>query len=205
MHPCLKHVTARSCTYIYTLSTSSANFSKGKRTKMRNVEIKAKISNPEALVEKAKRLSKSDGVIMKQHDVFFLVSKGRLKLRKFENGTGELIYYERPDTKGPKLSSYSKVDLSAEGAEGVKEVLSQAYGILGSVEKTRQLFIVDQTRIHIDKVSNLGDFMELEVVLRDDQDIAIGQKISQDLMKQLEIAEEDTISVAYLDLLTIKE
>ena len=45
----------------------------------------------------------------------------------------------------------------------MKELLSHSLGVKGTVKKTRTLYMVGQTRIHVDKVDNLGDFMELEV------------------------------------------
>lgn len=51
---------------------------------MRNVEIKAKVRCVIELIEKAAKLSGSDGQIIKQEDTFFKVPQGRLKLRKFE-------------------------------------------------------------------------------------------------------------------------
>lgn len=51
---------------------------------MRNIEIKAKIRNLSALLERAKSLSGTNGEIINQNDTFYTVQKGRLKLRKFE-------------------------------------------------------------------------------------------------------------------------
>lgn len=45
----------------------------------------------------------------------------------------------------------------------MKAVLSEALGVKGVVKKTRKLFMVGQTRVHVDNVEGLGDFMELEV------------------------------------------
>lgn len=39
-------------------------------------------------------------------------------------------------------------------------------GIRGVLIKERYLFLYKQTRIHLDKVEGLGDFMELEVIIR---------------------------------------
>ena len=36
-------------------------------------------------------------------------------------------------------------------------------GIKGDVKKTRYLYMVGQTRVHVDEVEGLGNFMELEV------------------------------------------
>ncbi|KAI4788487.1 hypothetical protein KUCAC02_035821 [Chaenocephalus aceratus] len=72
-----------------------------------NVEIKAKVSDPTRFAARAAELSQSEGSIIKQHDTFFNCTQGRLKLRDFMDKSGQLIFYERPDTDGPKLSRYS--------------------------------------------------------------------------------------------------
>lgn len=80
-----------------------------------------------------------------------------------QDGNGELIYYERPDTEGPKLSSFEKTNITSENVIGLTSVLSAALGKTCIVSKVRNLFLVGQTRVHIDSVDGLGDFMELEV------------------------------------------
>lgn len=74
-----------------------------------------------------------------------------------------MIYYDRPDTSGPKLSSYEKSNINRENVAGMQAVLGQALGIKISIKKIRYLFLVDQTRVHVDNVEGLGHFMELEV------------------------------------------
>ncbi|KAJ8931926.1 hypothetical protein NQ314_015124 [Rhamnusium bicolor] len=154
---------------------------------MRNIEIKARVRNLNAFITKAKCLSKKNGEIIKQDDTFFNVLQGRLKLRKFEDGDAELIYYERPDTEGPKLSSFEKVNITSESVEGLNSILKRALGT--------------EVQVHADSVDDLGDFVELEVVLRDDQSPEDGQIIALDLMEKLEISNEDLMSGAYADLL----
>ncbi|KAJ3659145.1 hypothetical protein Zmor_010850 [Zophobas morio] len=171
---------------------------------MRNVEIKARIKELSAILEKARLLSGSSGELIKQHDTFYCVQKGRLKLRKFESGDSELIYYERPDVEGPKLSSYSKAEIKAQSTSGLNDVLDQALGTSGVVKKVRHLFMVDQTRVHVDSVEGLGDFMELEVALKPEQSVEDGEKIAVSLMEQLGVGKEDLLSGAYTDLLKQK-
>ncbi|XP_043278947.1 uncharacterized protein [Venturia canescens] len=171
---------------------------------MRNIEIKASVQDWETINDKAKELSGSEPTTIRQNDTFFKAEKGRLKLRRFEDGSGELIFYERPDISGPKLSNYRKANLSAEDCKQIGDVLTESNGVLGTVEKTRYLYMIGQSRIHIDRVLNLGTFVEIEVVLREDQTPETGQKISEDLMEKLGIKTTDLISKAYLDLLVAK-
>jgi adenylate cyclase class IV len=60
---------------------------------------------------------------------------------------------------------------------------------------------VGQTRVHLDEVEGLGEFMELEVVLRQGQTDLEGQAIARDLMSRLGVHEEDLLEGAYMDLL----
>lgn len=46
------------------------------------------------------------------------------------------------------------------------DILSESLGKKGDIIKKRTLYLVGQTRIHIDEVKELGNFMELEVIVR---------------------------------------
>uniref|UniRef100_A0A665TFV7 Si:ch211-156b7.4 n=1 Tax=Echeneis naucrates TaxID=173247 RepID=A0A665TFV7_ECHNA len=164
-----------------------------------NVEIKAKVGDPTAFAEKAVRLSQSEGEIIRQQDTFFNCSRGRLKLRDFTDGSGQLIFYERPDTDGPKLSRYSISPTN--DPQSLQTVLSDALGVRGSVRKERRLFLIGQTRVHLDTVEGLGHYMELEVVMRPDQTVEEGQQVAEELMEQLEVSQESLVTGAYVDLL----
>ena len=69
------------------------------------------------------------------------------------------------------------------------------------MRKTRTLFLVGHTRIHLDQVEGLGDFIELEVVLRDGEPAEEGTKIAIELLSRLGISKESLVEGAYVDLL----
>ncbi len=164
-----------------------------------NVEIKAVLRGLSYLTQRAKELSGSDGTVIRQQDTFFKVPAGRLKLRDLQDGTGQLIFYERPDTEGPKLSNYSITP--TKDPQGLVKVLTDALGQVGQVKKERRLYMVGQTRVHVDCVEGLGDFMELEVVMKEQQSREEGVTIATQLMLELGVKEEDLIDGAYMDLL----
>jgi len=164
-----------------------------------NVEIKARITNLVLLRQQVERISDSAAELIMQEDVFFLGSRGRLKLRIFSDDRGELIYYERSDQTGPKRSQYF-ISRTGEPRQ-LLIVLESAFGIRGIVRKKRWLYMVDNTRIHLDEVDDLGTFLELEVVLSPGQRTEEGQAIAAELMANLGIVERDLVSGAYIDLL----
>jgi predicted adenylyl cyclase CyaB len=164
----------------------------------RNIEIKARIGSVEALLPRAQALAGAPPTLLEQDDTFFGVPHGRLKLRQFADGNAELIHYHRPDSDQAKASDYVRVTVAEPAA--VREALNRACGESGRVLKRRWLLLVGQTRIHLDRVQGLGDFMELEVVLRDGQADAEGMAIAERLMAQLGLADAERLSGAYLDL-----
>ena len=166
-----------------------------------NVEIKARVDSIDDILPRAQALVEEDEhpQLIHQDDTFFRVPHGRLKLRVFSDGAGELIHYHRPDAEGPKVSDY--VITPAADPDSLREVLERACGVLGRVVKRRILVLAGQTRIHLDHVEDLGDFLELEVVLREGQTEAEGTEIAQQLLDALGVKPEQLISGAYLDLL----
>lgn len=164
-----------------------------------NIELKARVSDPEKLRGTAEALSDRPTVRLEQRDTFFHCPNGRLKLREFADGTGELIFYTRPDVAGTKQSNY--LIAPASKSDELHAVLSAALGARQTVQKTRVLLHVGQTRIHLDTVAGLGSFVELEVVLREGQPAEEGHRIARELMSALGIRQEDLVEGAYADLL----
>lgn len=104
-----------------------------------------------------------------QHDVYFRVPEGRLKLRTIGYGTGEsraeLIAYQRPNLDGSRRSSYRITALEHTQASELSATLAQVLPILVEVRKDREIYHRGATRIHLDTVDELGQFVELETVI----------------------------------------
>ena len=164
-----------------------------------NIEIKAHVRDLAGLRSRAEAVSDTPVQVIPQEDTFFHTPKGRLKLRQLQPDLAQLVYYERPDQDGPKRSNYHIYE--TRDPAGLKTALSMALGVRGIVRKTRYLYLAGQTRIHLDDVEGLGQFMELEVVLRDGQSDADGQSIAENLMARLGVRSEDLLEGAYMDLL----
>lgn len=132
-----------------------------------------------------------------QADVLLQVPHGRLKLRYEKDLPARLIQYDRPDTLDAKLSQFNLMTVAE--PQLLQEMLTVSLGQRGCLEKTRHLFMVDQTRLHLDEVKDLGYFFELEVCLRPDQSIEEGNVIARSLQKEFGIAQDQLMAGAYLD------
>ena len=166
----------------------------------RNVEIKARIASVEAIAPRVAALADRGPVEIEQDDTFFCCERGRLKLRALSAGEGQLIFYRRANKAGPKESRFV---ISPTGSpDSLREALAMAYGTAGRVRKHRTLYLVGRTRVHLDRVEGLGDFLELEVVLAETESADAGVKEARGLMTALGLGEDQLVEGAYVDLLS---
>jgi predicted adenylyl cyclase CyaB len=165
----------------------------------RNIEIKARIESVEAMATKVAALADHGPIDIPQDDTFFVCAHGRVKLRVVSPTEGQLIFYQRANQAGPKESCFVSAPITSPDA--VREALSLAYGQAGRVCKHRMLYRVGRTRVHLDRVASLGDFLELEVELAEGEPVEQGMEEAHNLMTALGIATAQLIPEAYVDLL----
>jgi predicted adenylyl cyclase CyaB len=165
----------------------------------RNVEIKTRIDSIARLEPKVAAMAQQGPELIEQDDTFFSCAHGRLKLRAFAGGHGELIAYDRLDATGPKTSNYMIAPIA--DPEALRQTLARALGETGRVKKQRLLFLIGRTRVHLDRVDGLGEFLELEVVLRDGEAAESGIAEAHALLKRLGVPPASLIAGAYIDLL----
>ncbi|MGH0029817.1 MAG: class IV adenylate cyclase [Myxococcota bacterium] len=127
-----------------------------------NIEIKARCADPSAARAVAERLATRHLGVDQQTDTYFTVPRGRLKLRESSLSGGQLIPYLRPDRPGPRRSDYQV--LPVPDPAQLKRTLGEMLGVHKVVKKAREIFLVDNVRIHLDRVEGLGTFLELEAV-----------------------------------------
>ena len=168
----------------------------------KNVEIKASVKTIRDLVERISDLADSGPENIEQDDTFFKCDNGLLKLRDFSDGSGELIFYKRSKTEGPKTCFYEIIPTDA--VHSLHKLLSKAYGQIGRVRKNRTLYMIGRTRVHVDQVEELGTFVELEVVLKEDESEVVGMREARELMAALGIEENALIDLTYVELLNGK-
>jgi adenylate cyclase class 2 len=129
--------------------------------KLKNLEFKARISDPE---EKEQRLLTMKPVfkgIDNQVDTYFKIASGRLKLRE-GNIENALIYYERPDLKDIKQADILIYKHNPD--KSLPEILERTLGIRVIVEKKRKIYFIENVKFHFDTIKNLGTFLEVEAI-----------------------------------------
>ena len=167
-----------------------------------NIEIKGRCAEPDAVADALIDAGAEHHGRDHQIDTYFTPVQGRLKLRQ---GTIEtaLIHYHRPAVSGPRparVELYHPV--GAQQAARLREVLSAALDTLVVVDKRREIYYAANVKFHIDDVTGLGRFVEIEAI---DADGHLGEdhlrgQVDQ-WMETLRISKDDLLAESYSDLL----
>jgi predicted adenylyl cyclase CyaB len=167
---------------------------------MRNVEIKARVESLDGARQVARRLGAAHQWTADQVDTYFRTLDGsRLKLRQMPGRPAELIAYRRPDAPGPKMSDYQVMAVADPAGKGAE--LAEKHAVACVVSKSRELWLLSQVRIHLDRVRGLGDFVEFEVVLGEGIDEEAGRAQAEALMRAFGLRQGDLIAASYADLM----
>jgi predicted adenylyl cyclase CyaB len=170
---------------------------------LKNLELKAKYEDHRAAKKILKELNASYRGVLIQRDVYFNIPKGRLKLRSINNTSHELIYYNRADVKGKRLSFYFIEKIAH--PEKTEKLLTEIQGKLVTVRKRRLLYIFENVRIHLDTVNGLGKFIELEAVIKTKKDAEGAKGKLNMLIRKLNISRSNTIAGSYSGLMLAKK
>lgn len=166
---------------------------------MRNIELKARLADLSAARRIAEAIVTERLAPQQQVDTYFHCNCGRLKLRRIEGRSAQLIWYARADQPSPKTSDYLLVPVS--NPEMLQAALTAALGVRVVVEKRREILFYHNVRIHFDDVVGLGHFLEFEAVLGPETDDAEGRAQLERLMAQFAVDPTDLLEGSYSDML----
>jgi predicted adenylyl cyclase CyaB len=166
-----------------------------------NLEIKARLTDVKSAIHVAHSIHADHAGILRQKDTYYRVPQGRLKLRQISGKHSELIFYKRSEKSDRRKSDFHI--LSVNDPSGVDRFLRKAFPVIGVIVKKRILFLKNETRIHIDEVKGLGNFLEFEVPIK--SNLKLARKQLNELIKIFGISKQDFIKKSYIDCLREKK
>ncbi len=135
---------------------------------MKNIELKVQVKNFSDIVPILKRIAARPAGLISQKDTYFNCPGGRMKIREINNRRYELIYYRRPDIQGSKISNCQIIKMDKKMVSELKKIFRKLWGEKAVIIKNRRLWLLGKTRIHLDQVKGLGNYIELETVFNND-------------------------------------
>ena len=160
-----------------------------------NLELKTKVESHHKFKNKLIDIDADNIGVLNQKDVDYKIPEWVLKLR-IENGKESLIFYRRDEKGNDRWSDFNVLIFENYGGE---EFFNKIFSIETIVEKKRELFIYNNTRIHLDEVKSLGCFVELETLVLSGKEEAKSR--FENITKLLALDTSKQIRKSYRDLL----
>jgi predicted adenylyl cyclase CyaB len=168
-----------------------------------NIEIKSVCPDFDLMRIRLSRIGARKVDTIVQRDVYYDVGENmRKKMRVITDGHTELITYKRPNEKDARQSSYH-----------VHRVISPVichlhhklrYGVKVVVDKKRELWMWKTVRIHLDYITSLGKFLELESMVKEGTSEEEARRLCDEMVEALKLGSENYLAESYSDLLLRK-
>lgn len=170
---------------------------------VKNIDYKAELRDLELARATCGLLKARRAEVLLQTDEFVAVPEGRLK-RRTERREGvpqaaprvAWIWYERADRTAPRASLWTELD-DAQVAVRWPEL---DRSIVKVIVKRRELWLLENVRIHLDAVAGLGAYFELEGVMGAADDPAETKLKVETLIEKFRPALGEPVSGSYADL-----
>ena len=160
-----------------------------------NLELKVKLKTFAPIKKLLNVINAGFVKELRQKDVYYKISGGLLKLR-IENGKQSIIKYLRDEKGSDRFSNYEVLYFSEGDAENFFNNIFQVEAV---VQKVRKLYLYDNTRVHLDSVKGLGNFLELETLVLAGKPDA--KKRYKEIIKLLELDKYQELKKSYRDLI----
>ncbi len=163
---------------------------------MLNIEYKAELRERDL----ARGVCQTLGAVFQgkfeQTDVFVRVDEGRLKRRECPGELTHWIWYQRSDQLGVRESQWTKLD--------EQQVDVRFPGLdrrpWKRVVKRRELWLIENVRIHLDTVAGLGNYFELEGVCSSSSGLAETKLKVDTLLEKFRPVLGEAVSASYAEL-----
>ena len=164
---------------------------------MHNIEFKAELRDTAAARRQCRLLGATRIGLLRQTDTYYRLAEGRLKRREAPGEPVEWILYHRRDIVRPKMCDYVILTEAQArrrwGTHSLKEWVK--------VVKKRELWMLENVRIHLDDVQSLGRFIEFEAAVDKEHDAKSCHQSINQLRRAFGPALGEPLGPGYSDLM----
>jgi len=166
---------------------------------VQNVEFKAELRDPSLARAVCARIGATQAASFRQIDTYYRIPDGRLKKRETEGEPLEFIFYHRANRLRPKLSHFTIYDEAAAAARFGQLPLP----IWVTVRKSREVWVYQDVRIHLDEVEGLGSFLEFEAIVSPERHVGQCHKLIEELREHFRMTLGEPVAMSYSDMIAV--
>ena len=179
---------------------------------MLEVEVKLKLEEFDSVAKKLVEMGYEKGTTIYEYDNYYnsdfndlKAADKALRIRKHLNVENNALKFVL-NYKGPKCDDYTmtreETQFEVPSLElGESVINGLGYKVAGHVEKTRIHYVKDGVKVCLDDVTDLGKFMEIEVMAGDDSGYDDAIRVINEILHGLGYTMEQTIRESYLSMI----